>query len=128
MKVVRLLFTRLVTVSLAILIQILIFIVALFLLGGKFPALYIVFMIFSFIIVIWIGMKNDNPAYKLAWVTLILLVPLVGGIIYLLWGNKRLPRKTRIAAEHFSNTSLEYHVRDKKPLADLKEKDKMSVF
>ena len=77
MKVVRLLFTRLVTVSLAILIQILIFIAALFLLGGKFPALYIVFIIFSFIIVIWIGMKNDNPAYKLAWVTLILLVPLV---------------------------------------------------
>ena len=124
MKVVRLLFTRLVTVSLAILIQILIFIAALLLLGGKFPALYIVFIIFSFIIVIWIGMKNDNPAYKLAWVTLILLVPLVGGIIYLLWGNKRLPRKTRIAAEHFSNTSLEYHVRNKKPLADLKEKDK----
>lgn len=124
MKVLRILFTRLVTVSLAILLQIIIFILVLLYLGKIFPAVYFVFVAFSFIIVIWLGTKNDNPVYKLAWVTLILLFPLVGGLVYLLWGNKRLPKRIRSAAEIFSNNSLEYKVRDDKYLRELKEDDK----
>ena len=69
-------------------------------------------------------MKNDNPAYKLAWVTLILVVPFVGGAIYLLWGNKRLPKKTRIAAESFNTVSMEYRVRDTQTIQSLAEEDK----
>ncbi|MGM9567367.1 MAG: PLDc N-terminal domain-containing protein, partial [Clostridia bacterium] len=94
MKAFRMIFTRMVTISLAILVQIIIFIIALGILGERFPVIYGILIVFSLIIVIWIGMKNDNPAYKLAWVTLILIMPFVGGSIYLLWGNKRLSRKT----------------------------------
>ena len=123
-KVFRILFTRLVTVSLAILLQIIIFILVLIYLGGMFPAVYVVFVSFSFLIVIWIGMKNDNPIYKLSWVTLIMLFPLVGGLVYLCWGNKRLPRRIRAAAEIFRTNSLEYKVRDDKYIRELKESDK----
>ena len=124
MKLFRMIFTRMVTISLAILLQIIIFIVALGILGDRVPVIYGGLIVFSLVIVIWIGMKNDNPAYKLAWVTLILLMPFVGGSIYLLWGNKRLSRKTKIAAENFNTVSIEYHVRDGKTLKALQEEDK----
>lgn len=124
MKVFHMLFTRLVTIILAILLQFAIFAVAFFLLGRMYPIIFVLFAVFSIIIVIWIGMKNDNPAYKLAWVTLILLIPFVGAMVYLVWGNKRLPRKTRIAAEKFHASSLEYQVRDKTTLQALEKEDK----
>lgn len=124
MKAIRMIFTRLVTISLAIVLQIAVFAVAVFGLGNMFPAVYFFFIFVSSIIVIWIGMKNDNPAYKIAWITLILLVPIVGGTIYILWGNKRLPRKERKKVSVFSNNSLEYNVRDKTAMRKLQEEDR----
>lgn len=124
MKIFRMIFTRLATISLAIILQIVLILLAISILGGRYPVFFAVSVAFSVIIVIWIGMKNDNPAYKLAWVTLILMVPVVGGSIYLLWGNKRLSRKTKIAAENFNAVSIEYRVRDNKTIKALQEKDK----
>ena len=43
--------------------------------------------ILSFIIVIWLVRKYDNPMYKITWIIVILLLPLFGGLFYLLWGN-----------------------------------------
>lgn len=124
MKAFRILFTRLTTISFAILLQIVIIFLAIALLGERFPVLFVFTTICSVIVVIWLGMKNDNPAYKLAWVTVILVMPVVGCTIYLLWGNKRLPRKTRIAAESFNSVSMEYRVRDTKAIRALAEEDK----
>lgn len=125
MKAFQLLFTRMATISLAILLQIVVFFAALAVLGDRFPVIYLIMVVFSIIIVIWIGMKNDNPAYKLAWVTLILMVPFVGGTVYLLWGNKRLPKKTKIAAESFNTVSMEYRVRDTKAIKISRKKIKI---
>lgn len=41
----------------------------------------------SIIMVIWLVRKYDNPAYKIAWVIIILIFPLCGGLFYLIWGN-----------------------------------------
>lgn len=124
MKAFRILFTRLTTISFAILLQIVIIFLAIALLGERFPVLFVFTTICSGIVVIWLGMKNDNPAYKLAWVTVILIMPVVGCTIYLLWGNKRLPKKTRIAAENFNTVSIEYRVRDTKAMKALEKEDK----
>lgn len=43
--------------------------------------------VLSFIIVIWLVRKYDNPTYKITWIIVILLLPLFGGLFYLLWGN-----------------------------------------
>nr|WP_297174273.1 cardiolipin synthase [uncultured Agathobaculum sp.] len=43
--------------------------------------------ILSFIMVIWLVRKYDNPTYKIAWIIIILVFPLFGGLFYLLWGN-----------------------------------------
>ena len=43
--------------------------------------------ILSIIMVIWLVRKYDNPTYKIAWIIVILVFPLFGGLFYLLWGN-----------------------------------------
>lgn len=124
MKLFRRLWTRFTFISLAILLQLCITLIALGILGRMFPLLYALFVLFSFIIIVWIGMKNDNPSYKLSWVMIIALLPLLGGIIYVLWGNKRLPRKIKKAAQHLNKVSMEYKVRDTSALEHLAEDDK----
>ena len=43
----------------------------------------------SVFVVIYIVNKQDNPAYKLAWCVLVLLVPLVGGALYVMLAGNR---------------------------------------
>lgn len=51
-----------------------------------------VLTVLSVIIVIWLVRKYDNPTYKITWIIVILLLPLFGGLFYLLWGNTPLNR------------------------------------
>ncbi len=51
--------------------------------------------IISFIVVLWLVNKNENPSYKISWIIVVLLFPLFGGMLYLLFGNKKPSRKIR---------------------------------
>lgn len=51
--------------------------------------------ILSILVVIGIMNKSDNPAVKLAWIIVILLVPLFGGLLYLFLSGKRPVRHMR---------------------------------
>lgn len=49
----------------------------------------------SVLIVIWIVGDRSNPAYKIAWIIPIMLFPIFGWLLYLLFGGNRLSRRTR---------------------------------
>ncbi len=49
----------------------------------------------SFVVVVWILNDSKNPAFKLAWIILILVFPIFGGIFYLLFGRNRLDNRLR---------------------------------
>lgn len=61
------------------------------------------FTVMSILAVLWIINKDDNPAYKMAWIILILTVPLLGGMFYLVVGHKRPSRKMRRRMEAEQN-------------------------
>ena len=42
--------------------------------------------ILSILLVLWIVNKEINPSYKLAWTILILVLPVFGMVVYLLFG------------------------------------------
>lgn len=73
--------------AILIVIQALILMGILNLLSENFSWIYHVFQAISWIMVIWLIRKEDNPAYKMAWIIVILIFPLFGGVFYLLWGN-----------------------------------------
>lgn len=124
MNLLHLLFTRLFSISILIFLQIILFLGAVFVLSEVAPLIYILFIVFSMVIVIYVLMKDDNPAYKLSWCIIILMAPLFGGILYLILGNNRLPKKIRVRATAFNSTSLHQAYRNDHILSDLWHKDK----
>lgn len=86
---------RIVFVVLALLIQLTWFFVATFYLSEVFVPVNIALNLLSLLVVLYIINRNSNPTQKLAWVVPILVFPLFGGIIYLMFGGKSPTRKMR---------------------------------
>ncbi|MBV7275095.1 cardiolipin synthase [Clostridium sp. PL3] len=60
------------------------------------------FAIFSILIVLYIIGQEENSSYKIGWIILIVVLPLLGSLLYLFFGNKR-PAKwmaIRLDREH----------------------------
>ena len=52
-----------------------------------------VFSVVSIVLSIYVVNRTEDPAYKLAWIMLILAVPVVGVPLYLIAGNRKVPKK-----------------------------------
>lgn len=59
------------------------------------PWVSTLFGVLSILIILYIVRKDDNPAYKIVWIILIFVVPLLGGLLYVMFGNKRPARRMR---------------------------------
>ena len=99
-KLLRLLFHRLVLVGAAILAQLAILLVMLLRFQEYFVYFYAVSIAVSVAAVLYIISNRSNPAYKIAWIIPIMLVPVFGGVIYLVLGGNRVsPRERRRMTE-----------------------------
>lgn len=94
-KLFGLLFHRLVLVGAAILVQLAILLVMLLRFQQYFVYFYAVSITVSVAAVLYIISNRSNPAYKIAWIIPIMLVPVFGGIIYLVLGGNRISRRER---------------------------------
>lgn len=52
-----------------------------------------VMTVISLIITVYIIAKNENSAYKISWLVMILSFPVLGGVLYIFFGNKAPSRK-----------------------------------
>lgn len=71
----------------ALVIQVVIVMFGLSYVSDKWKWVSPVLTILSLCIVIWLVRKYDNPTYKISWIIIILMLPLFGGLFYLVWGN-----------------------------------------
>ena len=108
MKLLRFLFSRMVAVGLMIIVQIVVFSVLLVRLSRYSLGISIACTILSVLVVLWIINKNDNPAYKLAWIIPILTFNIAGGLLYLLLGNKKPSRQMREELEKIHEETSKY--------------------
>ena len=53
------------------------------------------FTLIGFAIVAYLILKDENQSYKLTWIIVVAFLPLFGGAMYLLFGNKRPSRRLR---------------------------------
>lgn len=51
--------------------------------------------VLSLLIVLYLVRKEENSAYKIGWIVLIGILPLLGGALYLVFGNKRPSKRMR---------------------------------
>lgn len=86
-------FSRLFLVLLMLIIQIGLLITLLMYFSESTFYVYLSLNVLSFFAVMVVVSNNENPYYKLTWIIAILTFPLTGGMFYLLFGNRRMPKK-----------------------------------
>lgn len=123
MKYLKLIFNRLFVFGLMILIQI----VYMLLMINKFShysqTLGIICRIISILVVLFIVNKEDNPAYKIAWIIPILLFPIFGGLLYFFLGNKKPTRKMRRRIQNEYERKNNIRVQDEDIIKDIENQD-----
>ena len=82
------------------------------------PIIVSLLSVAAFFLVVFIIIKRDETAYKLLWLLVILSLPLVGALLYLLFGNKRTarPLKKALAASSKELQSAASSNKKKRPL------------
>ena len=91
----KMIFQRVVIVGISILAQIVVFALMVWRFKDLSPWMYLGLLLLSAGVTLHVVSKNTNPAYKIAWVIPILLVPVFGGIFYLMLGGNRLSRRQK---------------------------------
>ena len=91
----KLLFSRVGMVSLGILLQLLAILASAWWFRDYAPAINIVNAVLAWILVLYILSQKGNPAYKTAWIILVLGLPVFGLSLYLLFGGNRLSKRLR---------------------------------
>ena len=91
-RILKLLTSRLLLVIPLILLQ-LVFLLTLVYQFAISYQLLPVFSIVSVLVAVAIVNRNEDPAYKIAWCMLILSIPIIGVPLYLMAGNRKVPKK-----------------------------------
>ena len=86
---------RLLFFFLTLAIQIYIIILAILQFKNYFLYFYIISLIGGAILVFYILNGKSNPSYKIAWIVPILLLPIFGGIFYLIYGGNKLSKREK---------------------------------
>ena len=94
-KILRFITQRVVITALLIVLQALLLFGFIWKLDNYFVYFYAGSVLLSLLIILGIINSKSNPAYKIAWLIPILLFPVFGGLIYLLFGSDRTGRYLR---------------------------------
>ena len=102
-------YRRVLTIGLAVLLQIAVMVVSMMLLSAYRRWIDITLTVLSVLAVIRVIYDRSDPSYKIAWIILILAFPVAGICIYLAFGGRRLRRSVRkrmILAEDLARANL----------------------
>lgn len=93
MRFLKSIFSRWVIISVLILLQIISFCVLLFIFYKQYLYVSIFCEILSILILLKLISSEENPNHKIPWIIIVLLVPPVGLLIYLIFGNGYVSKK-----------------------------------
>lgn len=123
-KLLKFLFSRMVIVGLLILIQVGILVFTIWTLSESFVYLYVLFTALSIVVVIYIMSQKDNPSFKLAWIIPVSLVPVFGGLFYLIFGLRRTTKRFRGRINKIHTEGAKYLEQDSEVFKEIEEEDK----
>ncbi len=97
MKFFKILFSKYVPVGFVLLLQIVLFFLFLYGFEEFFPAFQVLSIIAAVLIFLKVVNKKETPEYKIPWLFLILVLPLFGVMLYLMFANQRIrPKDAKI--------------------------------
>ncbi len=90
----RVLFSKRFAILIVALLQVLFFAILMILLANWGVAGYTIITSFSVLVMFFLLSSDDlNPAYRLVWLMVFVLLPVVGVLFYLMWGHRYVPKK-----------------------------------
>lgn len=103
----RILTSRYTALLFCFILEILFIVIPSFLLISSFWTIYII-TILNIIFVIYIINKKKNSRFKVAWIAILCIFPFVGIFLYLIFADKRIPRKLSGYSNEVKQDSLIY--------------------
>lgn len=88
-------FNRFSITAILILIQAGWYVILLFALANYSSWISLAFTVMAALIALYVIWRDDNPAFKVGWILLICLLPVLGGTMYIFFGNKRPSKAIR---------------------------------
>ena len=107
-KLLKKVFSRTVVTALLIIIQVAWLAALLLRLGNSLPAIQTVLRILSLVAILFVIKSDMNPSYKIGWILLIAVLPILGGLMYVIFGNKRPTKYMREMLRAQLEKSAEY--------------------
>lgn len=107
-KLLKKVFSRTVVTALLIVIQVAWLAALLLRLGNSLPAIQTVLRILSLVAILFVIKSDMNPSYKIGWILLIAVLPILGGLMYVIFGNKRPTKYMREMLRAQLEKSAEY--------------------
>lgn len=84
---------RVIICALLLVIQIVLLVLTIMALNETYTIIYRIFSVMSVLVVLDILDRRTNPSFKIAWLVPIMVLPVFGVVVYLLFGNKDLGRR-----------------------------------
>ena len=121
MKFLKLIFSRIAIISLSIIFQITIFLFIGYFANRDYYLVHLIFIVLAILLVLFIFLKDEPASFKLPWIMLILIAPFLGIILYIMLGNKILPRKVISKIKEIENDAkkLSSEVKDIDDIKDI---------
>ena len=119
----KLLFSRVGMVSLGILLQLAVVTASVWWFRDYAPVINTVSAVLAWGFVLYLVSSSGNPAYKTAWIILILGFPVLGVTMYLIFGGNRLSKRLRRKMRSIDRTMEGYAEQDPEVVEALRTQD-----
>lgn len=90
----------------AVSIQLTFLVCFLYYLSSRWAFVSVAYTVINVLILLYIVVKKENPAYKIIWIIIIMAVPMIGGVIYFFFGNKRASKRLDVQISEKNNEYL----------------------
>ena len=114
--------TRFIISALLLALQLLFLFTVLYNLTARSAVLYTISFIAGTVVVIFIVNRRGNPSHKIMWIIFILIFPIFGISVFLLWGGGRVLPHIKRRMEKCEKRYLPY-LKQNDPLSSLKENE-----
>ncbi len=126
-KLLTLLTGRVFITALLIIVQLYWFAVVFFELTQYSAIISMVFQVLSLLIALMLVSSEENPSYRIAWITAVVALPVLGGPLYLIMGNKRPSKRMRARIDEVHRRFAPLLTQDDATVAALRAKDRRAA-
>lgn len=89
----------------------------------EFLPVYYLMIVLSVIICIYVINRDSDTSSKILWVFMIMVLPVFGGIMYLLFGGRKIPKALMVEDRQASIDYVLYRERTKKAIQNIAASD-----